>query len=224
MKLILEKRMKNTDGVYSFIFSPQGSLTWQAGQYMQFILPHENPDSRGIKRFFSIASAPHEQVVMVTTRILEEEGSSFKRKLMQLKPQDSIQSAGPRGNFRLTEYRRKAVMIAGGIGITPFRSILLDLDYREKMGNIQLFYATQDKPPVFKDELDGLEGRRKSFKMNIIPDRIDSDNLKQGLKDFSEKQYFVSGPMGMVKGIEQQLRDQGIGNRNIKKDYFPGYD
>ncbi|MDZ7837874.1 MAG: FAD-dependent oxidoreductase [Actinomycetota bacterium] len=161
---------------------------------------------------------------MVTTRILEEGGSSFKQKMMQLKPGDSIQSIDPKGSFRLTDYSRKTVMIAGGIGITPFRSILLDLDYREKIGNIQLFYATKDKPPVFKDELDGLKERRKSFKMNIIGGRIDSDSLKQGLKDFSEKQYFVSGPMGMVKGIEQQLRDQGIENRNIKKDYFPGYD
>ena len=84
MKLILIAKRPETEGVMSFLFRSDAPLKWQAGQFLHYSLPHPDADDRGITRYFTIASAPFEGHVMLTTRFDGERSSSFKRALGQL--------------------------------------------------------------------------------------------------------------------------------------------
>ena len=109
------------------------------------------PDDRGVERFFSIASAPHEKHVMVTTRFAPK-SSSFKKALRNLRPGDAIEAHDLEGDFVVDDAEKTFVFIAGGIGITPFRAILLDLDYNKKPLNVQLLYANRDNDFPYRKE------------------------------------------------------------------------
>lgn len=224
MKLILKEKTQNAKDVFSFKFNPQQHFDWVPGQYVQVVLPHKNPDNRGIKRFFSIASAPQEKIIMITTRIMEEGGSTFKARLMELKPGAFMEASKPRGDFKVADADKRQVMIAGGIGITPFRSILLDLDYRHKLKDIILLYASRDNPPIFYEELEKLDKKNKGFKLIIPEVTLDSGVIAREIGDLKDTLYMVSGPAGMVKALGQQLEGLGVEPQNIKKDFFPGYD
>ena len=140
MKLTLRATRQEAGDIFSFIFAPERPLRWQAGQYLHYFLNHPNPDDRGVERYFSIASAPHEKQVMLTTRFAPK-GSSFKKALKKLKLGDAIEAREKGGDFVLDHRTKMFVFIAGGIGITPFRAILLDLDRNRKPLNVQLLYA-----------------------------------------------------------------------------------
>src|SRR5450755_522220 len=91
MKLTLRTTKQEASDIFSFIFTPERPLRWQAGQYLHYVLNHPKPDDRGVERYFSIASAPHEKKVMLTTRFAPK-GSSFKKALRKLRPGDAIEA------------------------------------------------------------------------------------------------------------------------------------
>lgn len=139
-----------------FYFWAGRPLRWKAGQYLHYILNHPNPDDRGVERYFSIASAPHEKNVMLTTRFAPK-GSSFKKTLKKLKPGDVIEAREKGGDFILDHRKKMFVFIAGGIGITPFRAILLDLDRNRKPLNVQLLYTNRNNDFPYRKELETLK-------------------------------------------------------------------
>jgi len=120
-------------------------LKWQAGQFLHYSLPHPAADDRGITRYFTIASAPFEGHVMLTTRSAAERSSSFKRALRQLPVGAAVDVGEPDGDFVVGDPGDEHVLIAGGIGVTPFRAILLDLDHRELPINATLLYANRSQ-------------------------------------------------------------------------------
>src|SRR5260221_9168282 len=101
MKLKLIQKKQETSDCISFIFKAEEPLVWQPGQFLQYTLPHKTVDDRGEKRFFTIASAPFEQHIQVTTRFALEKGSSFKNNLHQLEVGQEIEATGPNGSFTL---------------------------------------------------------------------------------------------------------------------------
>src|SRR5665647_1212792 len=133
------EKVQNTADCFSFFFDSPGTVIFKAGQYMNFTLPHDNPDDRGINRYFTIASAPHEGWIMITTRIAQEHPSSFKKALMGMEKGREITALQPQGKFTVEDYSKSYVFFAGGIGITPFRSILVDLDYTKKIKEMEIF-------------------------------------------------------------------------------------
>jgi ferredoxin-NADP reductase len=194
---------------------------------MQFTVQHENPDDRGISRYFTISSAPFEQDIMITTRYEFEKPSTFKKALFSLEKNQEISAFPPRGEFVLSDFSKSYVFIAGGIGITPFRSILADLDYKKTIGDIEicLLYANRNDEIVFKDELDVLAGRYRSFKVRYVisPERCDMNHIKAAVPDYLDRVYYISGPPGLVKSVENELHDGGIAKTDLNLDYFPGY-
>jgi len=163
---------------------------------------------------------------MVTTRFMAKGGSSFKKKLISLKAGDSIQASTPRGNFILNDTGQRHVLVAGGIGITPFRSIILDLDYRNILKNIVLFYSNRTSSIVFKHQLDAVDAKRSQFKLIYVikPEICDVDFIKKNIHDVKDAVYMISGPIGMVRDISRDLVSEGVDKKNIVTDYFPGYD
>jgi len=224
MKLkLIEKRQEAPD-VFTFIFQPEEAASWQGGQFLIYTLPHPGMDNRKDKRFFSISSAPFQKNIQITTRILEEKGSSFKKALADLPLGATIEAEGPSGGFT-ADGSDEYVFIAGGIGITAIRSILADLDARKIPIRGRLLYANRDGNFIYKDDLEAIAGRNPDFKIYyfIEPERITEESVKKLVPDLQKPLYLVSGPEPMVEAFEKMLANMGIADDRIKRDYFPGY-
>ena len=225
MKFTLSAIQQEANDTFSFIFAPEQTLQWKAGQLLRYVLKHANPDDRGVERFFSIASAPHEKHVMVTTRFASK-SSSFKKALRKLRPGDAIEAHDLEGDFVVDDAEKTFVFIAGGIGITPFRAILLDLDHNKKPLNVQLLYANRDNDFPYRKELDALRTRHLEFRIDYVvsPNRIDEKSISQLVPDIEEPMLYVSGPEPMVESMDEILKKIGIPEERIKNDFFPGYE
>ncbi len=228
MELTLLDKKQETKDVFSFYFQPSSPVSWLPGQFMIYSLPHPNSDVRGIMRFFTISSAPFESHIAITTRIDKNNGSSFKKALMNMRAGQKIRAKGPDGNFILEDLKRDYVFIAGGIGITPFRSILEDLRHKTSdLRQITLFYANKSEDNIlFKNDLDEAEKNNPNLKIEFIfsPRHIDEKTLKTGIKDFQKPVFYISGPDQMVESTVNLLETLGVQRKNIKEDYFSGYD
>ncbi len=221
------EKIQRTSDCYSFIFQPEKPITWLAGQYMQFTIEHENPDDRGTSRYFTISSAPFENNIMITTRIDFENSSTFKKALFSLEKNQSISALLPQGDFIINNFEKSYVLIAGGIGITPYRSILLDLEFNNKIKDLEIFllYSNKNNEIVFKDDFDELANKYSTFKVRYIisPERCNLDLIKIAIPFYNQRIFYISGPPGMVKAIEEELISDGFSEESIKLDYFPGY-
>lgn len=223
MKLRFIKSEDEVDGVKSFTFAPPQAMQWQPGQYMHYILEHPDADDRGVERWFTISTAPFEQNIRITTRVDGEHSSSFKKALQLLKAGDEIEADGPKGKFVLREGDFQHVMIAGGIGITPFRSMLAQLAHDKMPAHATLFYANRDNNLVFGDELTAFQANDQSIKIvNLIDKRLTVEDLADSLQN-ENTVYYLSGPKAMVESYEELLQNQGVSEDNITTDYFPGY-
>lgn len=226
LKLILKKT--EAENVTSFIFDifdKDVQFVWKAGQFLHYKIPDKSPDERGEARFFSISSAPFEKNIMLTTKFVPDDGSSFKKDLQKLNIEDFIEATGPGGDFVVEDSNKQYVFIAGGIGITPFRSILLDLDHKQQPLNITLLYANRTPDFVFKSELEQLLLKHPEFKIHyfIEPQKINEAIIRSTINDLRYTIYYISGPEPMVEAFEKMLYDMGIPKDNVKRDYFPGY-
>lgn len=229
MLLTLFEKKQEARDVYSFIFKSTKPLSWKPGQYLFYTLPNNNTDERGVTRYFTISSAPFEKFIMLTTRI-NLPSSTFKKSLVDLSIGDTIETSGPDGDFIIDDSprgeagpKKNYIFIAGGIGITPFRSILLQMDFEKLSINVQLLYANRDKNLVFNGELKSLVEKNKNFKINyfISPDRI---NVRTLSSIINLPSFYISGPEPFVESIEKILKGLGVEPQNIKLDFFPGYE
>ncbi|MFD0587281.1 FAD-dependent oxidoreductase [Paenibacillus sp. GCM10027627] len=219
--LFLESR-KESEGVYSFLFEKEKDLNWNAGQYGLISITHKKIKN-GTKPF-SLASAPSENVVKITTRI-GENPSDFKKALAELKPGMKVKISGPVGSFYKQD-NSPSLWIAGGIGVTPFRSILKQLE-AEGSGSekpIHLLYLDSKQSFIYKDELEDLASRT-SLSLTYLESR---DDLNQEIDKFNAKyknngKYLIAGPKSLVDSIAAYLQEHQVSKQNIKKDAFFGY-
>jgi ferredoxin-NADP reductase len=223
--LKLHEKKEETADVISYIFEPDAELTWEAGQFMHYTLPHKNVDDRGNQRYFTISSPPQAGHVMLTTRFSIQRPSSFKTALYRLKPGDTIEAEGPDGDFRIENRESPQIFIAGGMGITPYHSILLDLHHRSIPMDVTLFYANRDEHFVFKNELEELKKQHPEFKIRyfVFPERIDGPALQSATPSVQDTVFYISGPEPMIDIFRKVFQGLGVLDFQIKRDYFPGY-
>lgn len=217
-------RKLETKGVESFIFKPEKKLNWQPGQYLHYVLEHNSADDRGIDRWFTISTAPFEQNIGLTTRFATEKSSSFKEALKTMAIGDSIRAYDPEGDFLLDSKFDKHILIAGGIGVTPYRSMLMQIDHEAKPINSILMYANHDNSFVFNQEFQELQTKHSNFEIQtfIGEKRILADDLQKYVQDNSSD-FYVSGPRKMVVEYTELLIALKTTKDRIKTDYFPGY-
>ncbi|WP_163582859.1 FAD-dependent oxidoreductase [Gracilibacillus saliphilus] len=207
--------------VYTFRFEKSDDVTWKAGQHGLFTVTHQKIKDH--TRPFTIASAPEEDVIQITMKI-SDDPSEFKQAMLSLKKGDTIKMAGPVGSFCLKE-DSPTMLIAGGIGITPFRAIVQQI---EAEGNnnkqIQLIYLDSNKSFIFQDELD-LIAKETSVKVRYLHERDHlNKELDKCISSYSnEGHFFVSGPKSMVETTTTYLQKQNVPKRHIKKDVMFGY-
>jgi ferredoxin-NADP reductase len=225
MKLKLTARKKESPGVESFLFKPQEPLKWKAGQFLHYVLNHAATDDRGSDRWFTIASAPSERQVMLTTRFASRAGSTFKKALKGLKRGDEIEVSDMDGDFTVDDPKKEYVFIAGGIGITPFRAILKEAAHAGKALRVTLLYANRKEVAAYKKELEGMAKRNPKFQIHYIfsPRRIDKEAIRELVPDLKRPMFYVSGPEPMVEGVGKLLKQMGVPAKRIKQDWFPGY-
>ncbi len=219
-QLVFIESYKESDDVYTFVFEKEKDLTWKAGQHGLFSITHKKV--KNPTKPFTIAAAPSENIVRLTMKI-NDKPSDFKKAMLELKQGMTIGMSGPLGSFNVND-DRPTVLIAGGIGITPFRSIVKKIEAEGK-GNkkpIHLLYMDSEKSYLFKDELDA---NNASISTTYLDSR---DNLHQEINKLANLyqnngQYLIAGPKSMVDSISSYLQNNSISKKNIKKDAFYGY-
>jgi ferredoxin-NADP reductase len=210
------------DGYQVFEFSTAGmNLSWKAGQHGFFTIP-EAKITGTTWRAFSVASIPSENKILIATRI-PPEPSSFKQALLALKPGDMITMRGPYGWLYYKDTTSPAVMIAGGVGITPFRAMLKEVEGGTSR-TTHLIYSAQGLPP-FKDELDQIVNKVPTVSIAYTSTIEDTTlRITEAVNEFGNKAYyFISGAPGMIESIKSNLMKQGIAPRRIVTDAFRGY-
>jgi len=230
----LLQQLHEAENAASFLFEPEAPISYEAGQYLRYTLPHANPDNRGVTRSFTIASFPAEPNIRVTTR-LSEPSSSFKRALAHLEPGAVLETSGPFGRFVYSDTATPAVFIAGGIGITPFRSIIGDLAARKIRAKITLLYSNRTADIPFRSFLDGLlpdwSELQPVYTVTQPPEdwtgprgRIDASFIERHVDDLAERVFFISGPTALVEAMRRTLSEIGVDPARVKHEAFPGYD
>lgn len=235
--LQLKEKIQLAPLIYDFVFKSDRKINFTAGQYMEWTIDEKHGDSRGNRRFFTIASSPTEHDIRIGVKI-PEESSSFKKALKELKQGDQILAGHLAGDFTMANSRnhRSIVGIAGGIGITPFRSMIKELLDRSQKSDTVLFYACSDPSEfVYEDifekakdlgvktvyVLSGAKSLPKNWtgKTGYITEEM----IKNEVPNYLNKEYYLSGPNVMVDAYKKLLLSMKIKRINIHTDYFPGY-
>jgi len=231
--LVLERIEQTAADTFDFVFQAPRRLAFSPGQYLEWTLAMPKSDNRGNRRYFTIASAPGEETVRMGVKF-PERLSAFKRQLARMAPGDTIHAAQLAGDFTLPADRnRKLAFIAGGIGITPFRSMLQDLIDRDEARPITVLYGVEYENAIaYRDVLDHARhylGIPTVFavanraRQGHYPGRIDARLIRIAIPDFRERTFYISGPQPMVQSVRSTLTRLGVHRSRIKVDFFPGF-
>lgn len=221
---ILQRTEQFSPSISNFWLAPARRFAFAPGQFLEYTLAHPHPDTRGVRRYFTIASSPAEPQVLLTSRF-SEPSSTFKQALRNMKDGDEIVASKVAGDFVLpSEAAKKLAFIAGGIGVTPFRSIVKYLLDTNQTRNIVLLYGARGEDDlVFRDIFEEAYKKLGLRTAYVLGRPIDETTIRQEVPDFKERIFYVSGPEPMVQAMTKLLAGLGVSRRHIKRDYFPGY-
>lgn len=232
--LPLVEKLHLAPGIYDFVFKRDKSIIFTPGQYMEWTLSHKNPDTRGNRRYFTLASSPTEDTIRLGVRFYEKP-SSFKSSIVNMTQGNRIMAGNLAGDFILPKDKNeKLVFIAGGIGITPYRSILKYLlDTNEKRDIILLSINKIVEDIVYKDIFDQavtMLGIKAVYTLTEqVPigwtgliGHLTPEMVSGQVSDFKDRTFYISGSHIMVTSCESALEALGIKKDRIKTDYFPG--
>ena len=218
-------------------FERPPSFLFRAGQSIDLTRLGASPDgSDGLTHTFSIASSPFIEEILVATRIRT---SAFKRALSILPLGTHVNLSGSMGSFTLRRNASKpAVFLAGGIGVTPFLSMLFSAAVDKDRHSIFLFYANRYlEDAAFRDALWELESSNTSFRFVPTFTRIDGTSprwqgeighirpemLSKHVSNLSGPFFYIAGPPTMVAGARRMLVDAGVDEGDIRTEEFAGY-
>lgn len=233
--LVLKEKRQLSKGIWEFIFAPQQKIKFTAGQYLEWGLPHAPTDSRGHRRYFTIASSPTEDDVSFIVRI-PEKMSTYKKSLLAMSPGDTLFATNLEGEFTLKKDPNTSyAFIARGVGITPFQSIIKYMMDSNIKFPVILFYIVHSGEEKVFDELFKKTKEKIGLEVVYIIDDAAPKNwhgeignltpeiVKRYLKDYTSRTFYISGPEPMVHEYKGMLAKMGVPRKNIKTDYFPGY-
>ncbi|MDE3058088.1 MAG: FAD-dependent oxidoreductase [Bacteroidota bacterium] len=234
--VLKDKKIAAAETLSVYFEKPQG-FRYKAGQSIDLTLLHPpETDEEGNTRAFTLASAPFEHELMITTRL---RNSAFKRTLKTMPLGSEVNIDGPFGNMTLhSDEKRPAVFLAGGIGITPFRSIILQALHEKKPHRFFLFFSNrQPRDAAFFDELKTTAAAHNNFVLiaattgNDVQksdaggerERIGVAMIHRHVGDLSNAVYYCAGPAAMVAAMRAMLSDNGVNDDDIRSEEFSGY-
>jgi ferredoxin-NADP reductase/Na+-translocating ferredoxin:NAD+ oxidoreductase RnfD subunit len=234
VRLELKEIQKISDHVYSYVFLPEHRFAFLPGQYMEWTLAGVPYDSRGNRRTFTIASSPTESEIHLGLKYYEP-ASMYKATFEQLQPGDTVYASQLAGNFTLKGSEHKPLaFIAGGIGITPFRSMVKYLTDTNASVDIVLLYVVSDaREFAYVNELKAASkvGIRTIPVVTAPGDQspgtvhaqLDAALIQQLVPDYADRKFYISGPDAMVHAVKKYLHTIGTADHRIVTDYFSGY-
>jgi ferredoxin-NADP reductase len=233
----LSRREQVAEGTMSFYFEKPASFQFKPGQYVDCsLIDPPEMDAEGNIRTFSIASAPAEKDLMVATRMRD---TAFKRVLKTMPLGTQVKMEGPLGSFTLHSIlSRPAVFLAGGIGITPFRSMIINAVREGLARQVVLFYSNRrPEDSAFLEELQQIGSGNKNYKTICVMSKmeksqrswhgatgyIDKALLARFIPDVAAPIYYVAGPPTMVMAMKETLIEAGVNEDDVRSEDFAGY-
>ncbi|HRN96387.1 MAG TPA: oxidoreductase [Candidatus Levybacteria bacterium] len=236
--LHLKERIQIAPNIYEFIFTKSGKFNFLPGQYLEWTLPEKSADSRGNRRYFTIASSPTNENVVLGVRIDTQRSSKFKRTLLDMQAGDAIVASQLSGDFVLPhDQKNEVVFIAGGIGITPFRSMVeYLLDTGEKRNVVMFYTASHKEEFVYMDIFKKAQDMGWLTMVYVITKEenapsdwagekghLTEEILKKYQSADGVETYYISGPNAMVEAYKHLLHSMKVQHKRIVTDYFPGF-
>lgn len=239
-KLLLKLKEKTqiAKDTYEFSFvTDQDELDFHPGQYLEWTLGHKWPDTRGNRRYFTIASSPLDEELRIGVKFYPE-SSSYKKALLNLEQGGTIVASQLAGDFTMPHNKNtKLCFIAGGIGVTPFESMINYMLEHKQKRDVVVFYS--NKTPADIAYMDTFTKAKNELGINTIyaisdtssvPTNwsgkvgiIDKNMIMTSMPDYKERMYFISGPYSMITSFKDMLLSIGIPRSQIKTDFFPGF-
>jgi ferredoxin-NADP reductase len=233
----LKSRQEVAEGTMAFHFEKPTGWTFKPGQYFDMtLLDAPETDSEGNIRSFSIASSPHEETLTVATRMRD---TAFKRVLKTMPLETRVKVEGPLGSFTLhNNASRPAVFLTGGIGITPFRSMIVNAARQGLANRLVLFYSNRrPEGSAFLQELQQIGSENTNYLIigvmtemekskrawNGETGFIDRAMLARFIPDMAVPIYYVAGPTAMVTAMKEVLTGAGVNEDDIRSEDFAGY-
>ncbi|PZU49834.1 MAG: flavodoxin reductase [Microbacterium sp.] len=231
VRLVFQDRIVLTPSVRELVFRAKGRFRFTAGQYLELEVPHPHPDARGTRREFSIVSAP-EELPEVRIALREGSQSSYKKALALVEPGQTLAVTGVWGDFVLPARASAPVlMVAAGIGVTPFVSQLRHLRLSSDDRDVVFVYVASDAEELaFRADLEAAGIPVIVFTRNEpqgLPShwrwargvRLDAEGLVQVVPDIAARHAYISGPPGLIADLAPALEQA----RSITTDAFSGY-
>ncbi|OIP77509.1 MAG: hypothetical protein AUK16_01770 [Parcubacteria group bacterium CG2_30_44_11] len=232
LRLTFKNKREVGKDTVEYIFATESVQQHKPGQYLEWTLPHSKPDKRGIRRYFTITSAPGRSEVSLAVRH-SVKPSTWKQTLSSLSPGAFLYATQRAGDFTLRPNAKHHVWIAGGIGVTPFVSMLRQAEAIQQPIQATLFYCNKTEADIaFKELCD----RADAVGVTVIhilqkPDAplsihevgyITADMVKKYVPEWQHATFYISGPPSLVGAYKKLVRKMGVSARRIVIDYFPG--
>ena len=236
MRAVIKEKREVAKGTLFVVFDLQGEeVDFRPGQYFWVELPNRgHDDDKGLRRHISVVTSPTERGVLgLCTRLRD---TAFKQTLAELEVGDEVDVEQPKGDYVLPEDTGPHyVFVAGGIGITVFRSMLRYVADTGEPYRVTLVYSNRDRESTpFLDELQELEDRIPglSVVLTMTNDEgwqgetryVGADLLRDHLgDDLGEHTYLIAGPPAMVEAVTEALSAVGVPEEQLLPDRFSGY-
>jgi ferredoxin-NADP reductase len=236
MRARIKEKQEVAKGTLFVTFDLLGEeVDFRPGQYFFVTLPDMgDQDEKGLRRHITVVTSPTDKGVLgLATRMRD---SAFKRTLGGLPVGTEVQVEPPKGAFVLPDDpSRPYVFVAGGIGITVFRSMLRYIREERLPYRVTLIYSNRDRESTaFLDELQELERELPDFRLVLTMTEdpgwtgetrmVDAEFFKDYLgEDLNGFTFLVAGPPAMVEGMQQALAEAGVDEENVIAERFSGY-
>lgn len=233
---ILIDRKRVASNTADFVFRLDQPLKYRPGQYMEWTLPHDHADTRGIRRYFTLASSPTESDLRLGIKFYNP-SSTYKQAMLNMTGDDQVVAAHVVGDFTLPRNKsKKLVFIAGGIGVTPFRSMIKYLIDKNEKRDITVIYAADSADDIAYREI--FEQARQQLGINVYyvyakqsenldansrSGYVDDSAIAELVPDIADRSFYISGSHQMVQAVKSALVRSGAKRTSVKVDYFPGY-
>lgn len=235
---VLTQKVRIAANSLDFVFMSDTRLSYRPGQYMEWTLPHDHIDDRGNRRYFTLASSPTESELRLGVKFYKP-SSSYKKAMLAMTDETTIVAAQVSGDFVLPRnQKKKLVFIAGGIGITPFRSMVKFMLDTHEQRDVKMLYGVSTVQDIAYGEV--FEQARRELGIETTyalakPDTthslpayhragyIDHAAIRTAVPDYRSRTFFISGSHDMVMSVQDTLEKLGVPKKQIKIDYFPGY-
>ena len=227
------EQIVRTQTVTSFRFKPQEKLDFISGQFLQVLFDPQNPGNKELNKYLSFSCAPRNEYIEVTKRLSE---SAFSQRLRNLKAGDDVLIKAPLGTCVFKEQYQKIGFLIGGIGITPVISIIEYVMDKRLDTHVCLLYSNRtDEDIAFKKELDAWNARNKNIRISYTVTEcqpkdktclfgaINTDLLKEKIRDYKERVFFIFGPPRMVEAMKNLCMQLGCDPGLVKVETFVGY-